>query len=152
MANVSLRVAPQGMWHDGTDIAFWHSSRPGRDPEFRGVLARGEPHVDEHQKRCEVEVRPGYCVAWTAREGHCTEPAEGLTCVKHAADFEGGGYQRNNRLTDEDMAILDAMPPGRERDLKRKSLQAKRARQDPAYYTKHLERRRAMRAAGVWKS
>lgn len=150
MANVSLRVAPQGMWHDGTDIAFWHSSRPGRDPQFRAVLARGEPHVDEHQKRCDVEVRPGYCVAWTAREGHCTEPAEGLTCERHAEDFspiEG----RRTRLTAEDIAYIASFPK-EEQDKIRNRVSMKRAREDPEYHAKQLERRRAMRAAGVWKS
>lgn len=151
MSNVVFNVTPQGRRYDDSDTAFWHSQRPGREPGFRGVLARGEPHVDEHQRRCEVEVAPGLCVAWTAREGHCTEPAEGIACARHAEDFAPID-PRPNRLTPEDLAYLETVPEGRERQLARKRLVSKRARQDPIQGAKMLARRRAMRAAGTWSS
>ena len=130
--------------------AFWNSRRAGRHPALLGYLARGEPHVDEHQARREVVVRPGYCVAWTASEGHCQEPTEARWCAKHAEDFEPIAARRT-RLTPEDIAYVNTLPES-ERAKAKNRLSMKRARQDVAQNTKMKERRRAMRAAGIWSS
>lgn len=129
---------------------FWQARRRGRSPGLPGHLTRGEPHVDEHQRRCEVEVRPGYCVAWTASEGHCENVAEGLSCRKHSDDF-APTEARRTRLTPEDIAYIESFPK-EERDKIRNRVSMKRAREDPEYHAKQLDRRRAMRRAGIWKS
>src|SRR6185312_7510084 len=49
------------------------------------TLAIAEAEDSEFEN--EVFVLPGRCIAWTARHGHCTTPAEGLACDEHAADF-----------------------------------------------------------------
>lgn len=124
---------------------FWQARRRGRQPALPGALARGEPRVDEHQARCEVELRPGFCVAWTAREGFCQEPTDGVACVKHAEDFTPIEARRTN-LTAEDIEYLKTIPRG-ERGKVSKRLSMKRAREDPAYREMQARRKRERRAS-----
>lgn len=126
--------------------SYWEARRRGRAPGLPGVLARGEPHVDEHQRRCEVELRPGVCVAWTAREGFCSEPADGLACVKHAEDFTPElKQQRVSLLTEEDFAYLATLPR-EQRSRERNRLQMKRKRQAQPGYCSGQSYVRAKRA------
>jgi hypothetical protein len=92
----------------------------------------------------EVRVTPGCCVAWTVRGGHCANPANGLACVEHKWDFDAVAKTtaRTTRLTAEDIEYLDTLS-GAERTRERKRLTSKRARADPAYHARELERRRA---------
>jgi hypothetical protein len=126
---------------------FWSARRRGRSPALLGHTAP-ESDVRVDVGGTEVAVRPGLCVAWTASEGHCSEPADGLACVKHAEDF-APLEARRTRLTAEDVAYLDTLS-GTERERARKRLSMKRSREDSEYNDKQNAHRRAMRGARIW--
>jgi hypothetical protein len=128
---------------------FWSARRRGRRPDLLGHTAP-ESNARVDVGGTEVAVRPGFCIAWTASEGHCNEPANGLACAKHAEDF-APLEARRTRLTDEDVAWLATLP-ALERAKAKKSLSMTRAREDPEYRDKQNARRREMRAAGEWTS
>lgn len=138
MSNAVFNVTPRGLKSDDSDGTFWQ--RPGRQQVFRGTLVRGEP-AGEHQQQHEVELRPGFCISWTAMEGHCQEPADGLACAKHAEDFTP---TLGRRVSKEEMAQFNHLSP-RERALARKRLTSQRAREDPAYVAEHNRRKRERR-------
>lgn len=128
---------------------YWSARRNGSRPALLGHLA---PERSERVDvgGTEVTTWPGHCIAWTASEGHCWQPTDGLVCAKHHEDF-APLEARITRLTAEDLAYLATLPEEQYAKA-RNNLSMKRAREDPEYKDRINAKRRAMRAARTWTS
>jgi hypothetical protein len=112
-------------WEWDADFRLTHDlSLSGRLSPESGSSVTYEPS--------EVELRPGLCVAWTAREGHCQEPADGLACIKHAADF-APMEARKTVFTAEEEAAWEHLPPDERRRARNKEYMRRKRLDDPGF-------------------
>ena len=83
--------------------------------------------TEETEFENEVFILPGRCVAWTAKDGHCSQVTEGLACDQHARDFKPPFHEKSYFSADEYPEYASMSVDQRSRFRKMIYMRAKRA-------------------------